>query len=172
MAVATGVVSKETSTVSEAPNPLPETLTLKVGEPTVGVSLIWAAAGAKEAPVGAARPTVIARESRGTRNRTRRNVIPSSFFEAVRGPMREGYQRCPPSAIDAGISHLPVGAPLINRAMRLSETELPEWSAGGLVGVVGNQLLPFSTGQVSPCHVAGKLWRRRPEGNRLSAVRA
>ncbi len=54
MAVATVVASKETSTVSEAPNPLPETLTLEVGGPTVGVSLIWAAAGADEA-AGSAR---------------------------------------------------------------------------------------------------------------------
>jgi len=93
VAVATGVVSKETSTVSEAPNPLPETLTLEVGGPNEGVSLSWAAAGADEAPVGKAKAAATTSGSRDTRNRTGR-IVPPLVFEAVREPLGEPYSPC------------------------------------------------------------------------------
>ena len=60
-AVATAWVSKEMSTVSDGPNPLPTILTLPVGGATEGLSLIWVvvaeAAGMPEAREHRARIT-------------------------------------------------------------------------------------------------------------------
>jgi hypothetical protein len=52
VAVAAGVVSKSTLTVSPGPNPVPSTLTAVVGGPAAGFSVIAVVAVAPDTPAG------------------------------------------------------------------------------------------------------------------------